>query len=30
MLGIILSKVFLLANDKAIKDQTILRQIRHA
>ena len=30
MLGIILSKAFLLANDKAIKDETILRQIRHA
>ena len=28
MLAIILSKAFLLANDKAIKDQTILRQIR--
>ena len=28
MLAIILSKAFLLANDKAIRDQTILRQIR--
>ncbi len=28
MLGVILSKAFLLANDKAIKDETILRQIR--
>jgi hypothetical protein len=28
MLAIILSKAFLLANDRAIKDETILRQIR--
>ena len=28
MLAVILSKAFLLANDKAIKDETILRQIR--
>ncbi len=28
MLSMILSKAFLLSNDKAIKDQTILRQIR--
>ncbi len=28
MLALILSKAFLLANDKAIQDQTILRQIR--
>ena len=28
MLALILSKAFLLANDKAIKDETILRQIR--
>ena len=30
MLATILAKAFLLANDKAIKDETILRQIRHA
>ena len=30
MLGIILSKAFLLANDKAIKDESISRQIRRA
>lgn len=30
MLALILSKAFLLANDKAIKDETILRQIRRA
>jgi len=28
MLAVILSKAFLLANDKAIKDEIILRQIR--
>jgi len=30
MLALILSKAFLLANDKAIKDETILRQIRRS